>query len=292
MNPVKTFRQMLKKKEIIIAPGVYDCVSAKVAEKVGLRAIYMGGFGVSGSLVGKPDLGLISGTEMIDHAKRITSAVGIPVFADADTGYGNALNMWRTVKEYEKADVAAIHIEDQIFPKKCGNMPGRHVISTEEMVSKVKAAVDARVNEDFAIIVRSDSYLDNDVNELIDRGHAYLEAGADGLWPLLYQCKNLEEMKKVGSSYHPDVPLMFTLTHYGAVAYMTAKEAFEMGYRLIVSTISPLSVVTYSLMGIMKEIKEMGSIKNHADRIISFDDFTDLIGLPEAKALEAKYGNC
>lgn len=290
MNVANEFKKMLKSKEIIIAPGVYDCVSAKVAEKVGLKAIYMGGFGVSGSLVGQPDLGLISGTEMIDHARRITSAVKIPVFADADTGYGNPLNVRRTVKEYEKAGVAAIHIEDQIFPKKCGNMPGRHVIPTKEMVSKIKAAVDARVNENFAIIVRSDSYLENDVDELIDRGYAYLEAGADGLWPLLYQCKNIEEMKKVGRSYDPDVPLMFTLTHYGACAYMTAQEAFDMGFRLIVSTIGPLSVATYALMGIMREINEKGSIKAYADRIISFDEYTDLIGLPEANVLEAKYG--
>lgn len=290
MDPVKRFRQMLTNKEVIVAPGVYDCVSAMVAEKVGLEAVYMGGFGVSGSLVGRPDLGLITGSEMIDHARRITSAVDISVFADADTGYGNALNMGRTVKEYEKAGVAGIHIEDQFFPKKCGNMPGRHVIPTEEMVNKIKAAVDARVNADFAIIIRSDSYLENDLDELIDRGHAYLEAGADGLWPLLYQCKDVEEMKKVGSSFDPDVPLMFTLTHYGAVSYMTVDEAVAMGYRLIVSTWSPLAVVTQSLMGIMKEMKEKGSIKAYADRIIPFDDFTDLMGLPEANALEAKYG--
>lgn len=290
MGPVKKFRQMLTKKEVIVAPGVYDCVSAKVAEKVGLRAVYMGGFGVAGSLVGKPDLGLITGLEMIDHARRITSAVDIPVFADADTGYGNVLNVRRTVQEYERAGVAGIHIEDQIFPKKCGNMPGRHVIPTQEMLAKIRAAVDARVNEDFVIIIRSDSYLENDINELIDRGQAYLEAGADGLWPLLYQCKSVEEMKKVGSSFGPDVPLMFTLTHYGAVAYMSVQQAVEMGYRLIVSTWTPLAVVTYSLMEIMKEMKEKGSIKGFADRMIPFDDFTDLVGLPEANALESQYG--
>lgn len=234
MNPVEMFRRMLTNNEVIVAPGVYDCVSAKIAEKLGFPALYMGSFITNAAIYGKPDVGLINATEMVSYARNITGSVQIPVLADADTGYGNFLNVIRTVQEYEKAGLAGLHIEDQDFPKKCGHLPGRHVIPTADMVAKIKAAVDARVNQDFAIIARSDSYAEYGIDGIIERGQAYVEAGADAFFPILYTSKNLtEEMKKVRSSF--DVPLMFTLTHYGEVAFMTVQEVAGMGYRLLVS---------------------------------------------------------
>ena len=193
------------------------------------------------------------------------------------------------MQEYERAGVAAIHIEDQIFPKKCGNLPGRHVIPTEEMVAKIKAAVDARVNEDFVIVARSDSYLEYGIDEVIERGHAYAEAGADAYFPLLYTSNNLhQEMKRIGRTF--DIPLKFTLTHYGAVAYMSVQQVVEMGYRLLVTPWNSLAVASYAVMEFLKELKETGTIKGFADRMIPFDDFTDILGLPEINALESKYG--
>ena len=289
MDPVKKFRQMLTNKEVILAPGVYDCFAAKIAERVGFQALYMSGFGTSASIYGKPDVGLDTGTEMISHARNLTASVNVPVLADADTGYGNPINVGRTVQEYERAGVAGIHIEDQVHPKKCGNLPGRHVIPTEEMVTKIKAAVDARVNEDFVIVARSDSCLEYGVEEVIERGHAYQEAGADALFLILYSSDNLhEEMKRVGNEF--DVPLMFTLTHYGAVAYMPVHQVVEMGYRLIISPWSTLAVAAHAVTEFLEELKETGSIKGFADRMTSFDGCTDILGLPEINGLESKYG--
>ena len=289
MNVVKRFRQMLTNNEIIVAPGVYDCVSAKIAERVGFPAIYIGSFITSASIYGKPDVGLVTGTEMISHARNITASVNVSVLADADTGYGNPINVRRTVQEYEKAGVAGIHIEDQMHPKKCGNMPGRHTISTEEMVAKIKAAVDARVNEDFVIVARSDSYAEYGIDEIVERGRACVEAGADAFFPLLYTSKRVDEdMKRIRRAL--DVPLMFTLTHYGAVSYMSVQQAVEMGYRLIVSPWNSLAVAAYAVMEFMKELKEKGTMKGFANRMIPFDDFTNLLGLPEINALESKYG--
>ena len=289
MDPIKKFRQMLTNKEVVVAPGVYDCVSAKIAERIGFPAVYMGGWVTNSSIYGKPDVGLVSGTEMISHARNITASVNVPVLADADTGYGNPINVRRTVQEYERAGVAGIHIEDQAFPKKCGNMPGRHVIPVQEMVAKIKAAVDARVNENFVIVARSDAYLEHDVDELIERGHAFVEAGADSLFLLLYSSKNLhEEMKKIGRTF--DVPLLFTLTHYGAVAYMSIPEVVEMGYRLLISPWGVQAAAAYAAMEFMKELKEKGTFKGFANRMIPFDEFTDILGLPEIEAMESKYG--
>jgi 2-methylisocitrate lyase-like PEP mutase family enzyme len=288
MNRVKKFRHMLTNNEVIVAPGVYDCVSAKIAEKIGFPAVYMGSFITSASIYGKPDVGLITLTEMISHARNITESVGIPVLADADTGYGNPINVRRAVREYEKAGVVGLHVEDQGFPKKCGHLPGRHVIPTGEMVAKIKAALDARVNEDFVVIARSDSYADYGIDELMERGQAYVEAGADAFFPILYTSQSLkEEMRKVRSAF--DVPLMFTLTHYGAASFMTVREVTELGYRLLVSPWGALAFASYAVREFLRELKERGSVKGFADRMIPFDEFTDILGLPEIDGLEAKY---
>lgn len=286
MDPVKKFRQMLSNREIILAPGVYDCVSARIAERVGYQAVYMSGFGTVASIYGKPDVGLVTATEMISHARNLTASVSVPVLADADDGYGNPVNVRRTVREYERAGVAGIHIEDQVSPKRCGYLPGRHVIPTEEMVAKVKAAVDARVNEDFVIVARSDSYLECGINELIERGHAYAEAGADALF--LLGCKSVEEYERIGRTF--DIPLLFNIRHYGGAPYVSLQKGVEMGYRLFIAAWSSLAVAGYGVMEFMKELKETGTIEGFADRMISFDEIFDLMGLSEIRALESEYG--
>ncbi len=291
MNAVKEFRRMLSNEEVIVAPGVYDCVSAKIAEQLSFPAVYMGGWVTNSSIYGKPDVGFITLTEMVWHARNITSSVNVPVLADADTGYGNPLNVIRTVQEYEKAGVAGIHIEDQAFPKKCGNMPGRHVIPREEMIAKIKAAVDARKNDDFVIVVRSDAYIDYGINEIIERGVAFAEAGADAYFPILYTSPNVkEDLKKIRAAI--DIPLMLTLTHYGTVAYISVQEYVELGCRLLVSPFSAQACAAYALKQFLLELKEKGSFKAYADKMISFDEFTRILGLPEINALEEKYGIC
>jgi 2-methylisocitrate lyase-like PEP mutase family enzyme len=289
MDPVKKFRRMLVNNEVIVAPGVYDCVSAKISEKIGFPAVYMGSFITSAAIYGRPDIGLLSATEMVANARNLTGSVEIPVIADADTGYGNPLNVIRTVQEYEKAGVAGLHIEDQGFPKKCGQMPGRRVIPTAEMVEKIKAAADARVNRDFVIVARCDSYAESGINELIERGQAYVEAGADAFFPILYTSPNLkEEMRKVRNAF--EVPLMFTLTHYGAVAFLPVQEVAELGYRIMISPWGALAFASHAVAEFLTELKTTGSVKRFADRMIPFDDFTDLLGLPGFNALESRYG--
>ncbi len=287
MDPVKRFRQMLNGREVILAPGVYDCLSARIAERVGFPAVYMSGFGTVASTYGKPDVGVVTATEMISHARNLTASVGVPVLADADDGYGNPVNVRRTVREYERAGVAGIHIEDQASPKRCGYLPGRHVIPTGEMVAKIKAALDARVNGDFVIAARSDSYLEYGIDELIDRGHAYAEAGADALF--LLGCESVEEYERIGRTF--DVPLLFNIRHYGGVPYVSLRKGAEMGYRLFIAAWSSLAVAGYAVMEFMRELKETGTIEGFADRMIPFDEIFDMMGLPEVKALESKYGS-
>jgi 2-methylisocitrate lyase-like PEP mutase family enzyme len=194
----------------------------------------------------------------------------------------------RTIQEYEKAGVAGVHMEDQTHPKKCGNMPDRHVVAITEMVEKIHAAVDARVNDDFVVAIRSDSYLDCGLNELLDRGHAYIEAGADVFWPLLYNCTSREEIKEVGASFK--TPLMGSLVNYSATAFIDLAEWADMGFRVIISPFGALQAAAPVVMALMKEMKETGSLKRFADRLMAFDDLTDILGLPEIKAIEKKHG--
>jgi 2-methylisocitrate lyase-like PEP mutase family enzyme len=263
-------------------------MTARIAEQVGHKVVYMGGFATSAAIYGKPDVGLLTATEMIAHARNIVEAVRVPVFADADTGHGNPINVRRTIREYEKAGVAGVHIEDQTHPKKCGNLPDRHVIAVVEMVEKIKAAVDARHDEDFVVAVRSDSYLDCGLNELVDRGHAFAEAGADVFWPLLHNYGSREEMIRVGKSF--DIPLMASLVNYSETAFIDVDEWAAMGFRVIISPFGAMQIAAPVIQSFLREILETGSLKGSANRMMSFDTVTDILGLPEINALEHKHG--
>jgi 2-methylisocitrate lyase-like PEP mutase family enzyme len=173
---------MLSRPGTVTAPGAYDALSARIVEAAGFPAVYMTGYGSSAALLGQPDVGLLSMAEMVENARRIVQAVSVPVIADADTGYGNALNVARTLRAYEAAGVAGIHIEDQVAPKKCGHMAGKQVIPAEEMVQKLRAAVEARRDPDFLIIARTDARAVNGLADALMRGECYRDAGADMLF--------------------------------------------------------------------------------------------------------------
>ena len=170
-------REMLAGTEPVLVPGAYDALSARLVEEAGFGAVYMTGFGATASLLGRPDIGLLTFSEMADNARRIAQAVGVPVIADADNGYGNPINVIRTVQEYETAGVSALHIEDQVSPKKCGHLEDKHVIDASEMVEKVSAAVEARSSEDFVIIARTDARAVEGMDGALERARRYLEAG-------------------------------------------------------------------------------------------------------------------
>lgn len=283
-NMAKKLRERLKEDRILIAPGAHDVLTAKIIEKVGFEAVYMTGYGTSASMLGKPDVGLLTLTEMARRASNIVEAVNIPVIADADTGYGNAVNVMRTVREYEKAGVACIQIEDQVAPKKCGHMLGREIISAEEMVGKIKAACDARKN-DTLIMARTDARTNYGIEEAIERGKLYEEAGADILF--IESVETIEEMKMVTSSFN--VPVLANMLEHGRTPLLSKDELEEIGYDLAIFCVSSTYVAAKAIMDLMIHLKETGGTKDYLDKMITFEEFNKLIGLPEIRELERKY---
>ncbi len=224
--------EMVRGPEPILAPGAYDALSARMIEQAGFPAVYMTGFGTSASLLGRPDVGLLTMSQMVDNARRIAQAVELPVIADADTGYGNPLNVIRTVQEYELAGVSAIHIEDQAMPKKCGHMENKQVVPTAEMTEKIHAAVEARRSNDFLIIARTDARAAEGLDSALRRARAYREAGADVLFIEAPQSE--EEVTQIARAF-PNVPLLFNWAEGGKTPPMPLEQLKELGYRVIAS---------------------------------------------------------
>lgn len=278
-------RKLLARKQILVAPGAHDVLTAKIIEREGFEAVYMTGYGTSASLLGKPDVGLLSMTEMVQRASNMAEAVNVPVIADGDTGYGNAVNVMRTVREYEKAGIACIQLEDQVAPKKCGHMIGREIISKEEMVGKIKAACDARRDPDFMIMARTDARTNYGIEEALERGMAYQEAGADILF--IESVESVEEMKKVTSSFK--VPVLSNMLEHGRTPLLSAKELEEIGYNLVIFCVASTYVTAKAVTDLMRTLKKEGTTRNYLDKMIAFEEFNKLIGLPEVRNIEKKY---
>ena len=285
MNKGKRLRELLAGKEILVAPGAHDTLTAKIVEKAGFSAVYMTGYGQAASHLGMPDVGLLTMTEMLARANNFASAVDIPVIADGDTGFGNAVNVMRTVRQYEMAGVAAIQLEDQVAPKKCGHMTGRQVIPKEEMVGKIKAAVQARQNPDFVIIARTDARTVHGIEEAIGRGKAYQEAGADVLF--IESPESVEEMKLITSSFK--VPVLANMVEGGRTPLLSAKEIEDLGYRLVIFPTASTYMTAQAMKNLMKELKVKGTTKDLVSQMIPFSEFNQLIGLNEIREIEAKY---
>jgi len=278
-------RRLLEGPDPVLAPGAYDVLSARIVAAAGFPAVYMTGYGASAGLLGRPDVGLLSAAEMVDNARRIVLAVERPVIADADTGYGNALNVRRTVQSYENAGVAGIHIEDQITPKKCGHMEDKQLIPASEMVQKLRAAVEARRDPDFVIIARTDARAVEGIEAAIERGHRYREAGADVIFVEAPQSEI--EIEKVAASF--DVPLLFNWADSGKSPLLPLERLAELGYRLIIYPVSTLFAATKAMMGVVEEIRRSGTTHAYQDRMMQFADFNRFIGLPEIQQIEQEY---
>lgn len=283
-NMAKKLRERLKDDRILIAPGAHDVLTAKIIERVGFEAVYMTGYGTSASMLGMPDVGLLTLTEMARRASNIVEAVNIPVIADADTGYGNAVNVMRTVREYEKVGVACIQLEDQVAPKKCGHMLGREIISAEEMVGKIKAACDAR-RGDTLIMARTDARTNYGIEEALERGRLYEEAGADILF--IESVETIEEMKMVTSSFN--VPVLANMLEHGRTPLLSRDELEEIGYDLAIFCVASTYVAAKAVMDLMIHLKETGRTNDYMDKMITFEEFNKLIGLPEIREIERKY---
>jgi 2-methylisocitrate lyase-like PEP mutase family enzyme len=279
-------RALLDSGQTIVAPGAFDPLAARLVEEAGFPAVYMTGFGTSAALLGRPDVGLLTMTEMAGNAGRIAACVDIPVIADADTGYGNPLNVIRTVGAYEAAGVAAIHIEDQVAPKKCGHMEGKLVIAPQEMAEKIRAAVEARTQPEFVIIARTDARAVEGLERALERGRLYREAGADALF--VEAVVSEPEAEEVARAF-PGVPLLFNWAEGGKTPPISLGRLTELGYRIVIFPISTLLAATAAMRGILREIAQAGTPAAVMGELPSFGEFTDFIGLPEVREIERRY---
>lgn len=279
-------RELLDAGEMVLAPGCYDALGARLVEEAGFPAVYMTGFGSAASRLGRPDVGLMTLPEMVDNAGRIAQAVEIPVIADADTGYGNPINVIRTVREYEAAGVSAIHLEDQIMPKKCGHMEGKQVIPAVEMAAKVSAAVAARRSPDFLIIARTDARAVEGLPAALDRAQLYREAGADMLFVEAPQ--STEEIEAVARSF-PDVPLLFNYAEGGKTPPVTHEFLRDLGFLLVIFPISTLLAAAAAIRSVLAQIKADGTPIDVLPSLLPFEDFLDFIGMTEIRELEQRF---
>ena len=279
-------RALLDSGQTVVAPGAFDPLAARLVEEAGFPAVYMTGFGTSAALLGRPDVGLLTMTEMVDNAGRIAACVDIPVIADADTGYGNPLNVIRTVGAYEAAGVAGLHIEDQVAPKKCGHMEGKQVIGANEMAQKVRAAVDARTDPDFVIIARTDARAVEGLDSALDRARQYRDAGADVLF--IEALVSEAEIEAAAAAF-PDVPLLFNWAEGGKTPPVGLDRLTELGYRIVIFPIGTLLAATAAMRRILREIAAAGTPASLLGELPTFGEFTDFIGLPEVRGIEQRY---
>jgi carboxyvinyl-carboxyphosphonate phosphorylmutase len=288
MNKTTQLKEMILEPDILVAPSAYDALSAKVIEKAGFRAVHMTGSGSSASLLGFPDMGFTTISEMSEHAKNMVLAVDVPVFVDADSGHGNALNTWRTIREFERAGIAGCHIEDQVTPKRCGHLEGKRVIAMEEMVGKIEAAVAAREDDDFQIIARTDARECVDFEEGVRRANAYAEAGADCIFfeaPL-----SPTEMREVRDAV--DAPLLANMVEGGKTPWLTADELEQIGFGVVIYPLSGWKAAAVILREVMAELQETGTTQGFWERTgldMSFEELFDVFDYPRFQALEDRY---
>ena len=276
---------MLKEKKPLIIPGVYDAISAKIAEKAGFNAMFQTGYGTSAALFGMPDYGFVSSAETVDNARRICRAVSVPVIVDADTGYGNALSVWKLVQELESAGASGIFLEDQRWPKRCGHMQGKEVVSQEEYAEKLGAAIDARSSKNFIIVARTDARATEGLDAAIERGLYNKKLGADAIF--VEAPKSIQEMKKIGKAIKS--PLVANMIEGGVTPLISALALNKMGFKIILYPLSVLFANTFATINILKELKKTGTTKKLSSKLVSFDQFNDLVELRKFRKLEKRY---
>jgi 2-methylisocitrate lyase-like PEP mutase family enzyme len=274
-------------KETLLAPGIYDALSGLIAEQSGARAVYLSGASIAYTRFGRSDVGLVSVSEVHDTLAAVTDRIQIPVIVDADTGFGNALNVQRTIRNFERAGAAAIQIEDQSFPKRCGHLDGKILIKRDEMVGKVKAAVDARTASDTLIIARTDARAVEGLQEAIDRAHAYQEAGADILF--IEAPRSFDEMKTIRKSFHVSIPLLANMVEGGKTPVKTAKDLKKIGFNIIIFPGGAVRAVTFQLQEYYAGLLKNGSNSKFSKKMHDFDSLNAVIGTPELLKIGKKY---
>ncbi len=278
-------RRMIDGPSLVVAPGIYDAFGARMVERAGFAAAYLTGNGVSASLIGQPDVGLVTMSEMVECAHRVASAIDIPLIADADNGHGNAMNVVRTVQEFEAAGVSAIHLEDQVLPKQCGELPGaRAVIPLNEMLGKLEAALWARSDPNFLIIARTDAFSGFGIEESIKRARAFAEVGADAVFVHLGRGGDPRSVPPAVGA-----PAMINMDESGESSRFTAAEIEQMGYRIAIYPGSVRYTVAWAISRVLGELKEKGSTLDLRDQMSPFGEYNRIVGLPEFQELESRF---
>lgn len=267
-------------------PGVYDALTAKIAEQVGFEAIFQTGYGTSASLLALPDFGFLSITETIENARRITRAVDIPLIVDVDTGYGNPLTVSKLVNDLQRIGAAGIFLEDQVWPKRCGHMTGKEVINSNEYIQKLKSAIDAKKKDsDFIIVSRTDAMAPLGIEEAIKRGKIYSKMGADIVF--VEAPRSVEDMKKIADQI--DAPLVANMIEDGITPNLTSTELLEMGYKIALFPLSGLFSSSFAIFETFKTLKETGTTQTLKDKMMKFKEFNKLVGLDRYMSMENKY---
>ena len=285
MAKAELIRRALATHGQLIMPGVYDALSAKIAARAGFEVTFITGYSLSATLLGEPDFGLLTQTEVVSAAQRICSVIDIPVIVDADTGYGNAINVIRTVQDLIRAGAGGMFLEDQVWPKRCGHMRGKQVIPLEEQLNKLRAAVEAKGQNDFFIVARTDSRQALGLDEAIKRGIAFKNTGVDAVFIEAPESK--EEMREIAK--HVEGHLVANMLERGVTPLMQPAELKELGFDLVVWPLAPLYSVAKSLTDVYTTLRKEGSTLSILDRLMPFDEFNEIVGLNEKYLLDAKF---
>jgi 2,3-dimethylmalate lyase len=275
-----------RQNDILVMPGVYDALTAKIAEHVGFEAIFQTGYGTSASLLALPDFGFLSITETVENARRITRAVDIPLIVDVDTGYGNPLTVSKLVNDLQRIGASGIFLEDQVWPKRCGHMMGKEVINSQEYIQKLRSAIDAKKKDsDFVIVARTDAMAPLGIEEAIKRGKLYNEMGADIVF--VEAPRSVEDMKKIADQI--DAPLVANMIEEGITPNLTSAELLEMGYKIALFPLSGLYSSAFAIFETFKTLKETGTTKMLKDKMMKFKEFNKLVSLDKYMSMENKY---
>ena len=275
------------KTETLLAPGIYDALSGLIAEQSGAKAAYLSGASIAYTRFGRSDIGLVSVSEVHDTLAAVTDRIKIPIIVDADTGFGNALNVQRTIRSFERAGAAAIQIEDQSFPKRCGHLDGKVLIKKDEMVGKVKAAVDSRKTSDTLIIARTDARAVEGLQEAIDRAHAYHEAGADVLF--IEAPRSVDELKLIRKSFDLNIPLLANMVEGGKTPVKNANDLKSLGFNIVIFPGGAVRAATFQLQEYYAGLLKNGSNSEFSKKMHNFDSLNSVIGTPELLKIGKKY---
>ena len=282
-----SFKQRLAQEQVLLAPGVYDALSALVAEQAGFEALYLSGASIAYTALGRSDVGLTTYSEVVETLARITERVTLPVIVDADTGFGNALNVMRTVKGFERAGASMIQLEDQTFPKRCGHLDGKSVVPVQEMVGKLKAALDARTNADTLILARTDALAVEGLDAALERAERYLECGVDALF--VEALRTPEQMDAACTRFSHRIPMLANMVEGGKTPVQNAKELQTRGFRIVIFPGGTARAVAHTLQGYYASLHQHQTTAPWQAQMLDFNGLNDVIGTAELMALGERY---